>query len=349
MLSLPPVRSLLTPRSLLGLGLSAIAVLLTLRGVHLDQVAASMGQASLPLVLAATASGLLATVVSTVRWRLLLWPHRGPLGRLTAIFFISQMCNAVLPGKLGAPLRAALTSRVTGSALTFALGSVVIERVLDSALIAALSAALLLLLPVPQAVGNLGRETVLIAVGVLLIIVLAAFFKEQIARPARFVINRLRLPTSAGGMLDALDVLRRRGTYPPLLLSSLLIWFLGVVTNDLMLRALHLSTPWWTAAVLLVALQLGGKLPSSPGNIGVFHYIAVLVLTDIGVDTSLALAYAVILHIAVFIVPAVVGGMCLWWLSLTMGADALIGATALPVTDPALVVEQTPSVDQPRL
>jgi hypothetical protein len=311
-------------------------------------VAASLSRASLPLVLAAAASGLIATMVSTLRWRLLLWPHRGPLGRLMAIFFISQMCNAILPGKLGAPLRAALTSRVTGSAVTFTLGSVVIERVLDSALIAALSAALLLLLPVPQAVGKLGRETVLIAVAILLIIVLAAFFKEPIARPVDRLIKRLRLPASLSRMVDALDVLRRRETYIPLLLLSLLIWFFGVVTNDLMLRALHLSTPWWTAAVLLVALQLGGKLPSSPGNIGVFHYITVLVLTDIGVDASLALAYAVSLHIAVFIVPAIVGAFCLWWLSLTMGADVLTAAMTGPETDAALAVGQAAATEQPR-
>lgn len=316
LVALPAWRDLVSPRSLLGLALSAVAVLLAVRGVDLSEVSASLGRASLPLLAAAAASALAATVVSTIRWRLLLWPHTAPLGRLTSIFFISQMCNAVLPGKLGAPLRAALTSRASGAALAFALGSVVIERVLDSALIAVLSAALLVLLPVPQAIGALGRDTVLIAAAVLLLIVLAALLKPHLAQPVARLLARLHLPPSLGQALDALDVLRRRGVYAPLLLLSLIIWLLGALTNDLALRAMNLAVPWWTAVLLLAALQLGGKLPSSPGNIGVFHYIAVLVLTSLGVEQNAALAYAVALHAIVFIVPALVGAACLWRLAL---------------------------------
>lgn len=313
----PTRRDLTSPRSLLGLALSAAAVTLAVRGVNLSDVAASLGQASLPLLLAAVASALAATVLSSVRWRLLLWPHSAPLGRLTAIFFVSQLCNAVLPGKLGAPLRAALTSRAAGAALAFTLGSVVIERVLDSALIAALSAALLVLLPVPEAVGSVGREAVLIALAVLLSIVMAAVLKPRLAAPLRSLIARLRLPASLSGALDALDVLRQRRVYAPLFVLSLIIWLLGALTNDLALRAMHISLPWWTSLLLLVALQLGGKIPSSPGNIGVFHYIAILVLTSLGVEQSIALAYAVALHAVVFIAPALVGAACLWRLTLS--------------------------------
>ncbi len=339
------VRTLATPRSIIGFGFSGVAVFLALRGVNLSQVGASLSQVSLPIALAATASALLATVVSTLRWRVLLSPYRAPLSQLVAVFFVSQMCNAVLPGKLGAPLRAGLTSRVTNCALPFALGSVVIERVLDSALIAALSAALLLLLPVPQAVGVLGRDTALIATAVLLILVLLALLRERLAGPAGWLIHRLGLPTSLDRALDALAVLRRRRTYPPLLLLSLLIWFLGTLTNELTLRAMHLSLPWWTPVVLLVALQLGGKLPSSPGNVGIFHYITVVVLTEVGVESSIALTYAVILHFAVFVVPAVVGAVSLWWLSVSVGVGGRAGIRGLPATE---IAPPDGAPDEPR-
>ena len=83
----------------------------------------------------------------------------------------------------------------------------------------------------------------------------------------------------------------------------------------MVLRSLSIAAPWWTAALLLVALQLGGKLPSSPGNIGIFHYIAVLVLRELGVEASVAFAYALVLHTVVFIIPAIAGAFSLWWLS----------------------------------
>ena len=310
----PSRRSLLNRRSLVGLGLSAMALLLALRGVHLDAVVASLSHANLMLVAAAAVCSLTTTVLSAQRWRVLLWPHNTPLRLLTGIFFISQLCNAVLPGKLGSPLRALLTSQATAIPLPFALGSVAIERVLDSALMAVLSAVLLIFLPVPQIMQGLGRDVVLLAMGVLGAIILAAFLKPRFAPVVEHAVARLGLPAGLGSVFDALDVLRRRRTYAPLVLLSLLIWVLGAATNGLVLRSLDLAVPWWTALLLLVALQLGGKLPSSPGNIGVFHYVAVLVLTTMGVDASAAFAYAVLLHAVVFILPAIVGAVCLWWL-----------------------------------
>jgi glycosyltransferase 2 family protein len=334
---IPSVRSLLNRRFFIGLILSAAALVLALRGVHLQAVAASLAQANLLLVAAAAACALLATVFSTLRWRVLLWPHTARLAPLTAIFFVSQLVNAALPGKLGAPVRAALTSQEASIPPTFALGSVAVERVLDSALIAALSAVLLLLLPVPQAVRELGGGAALLSLLVLAIVFIAAVLKPRFAPAVAGLLHRFHLPPQIIGLLDALDVLRQRGSYAPLLLYSAVIWLLGTLTNDLVLRSLGMAVPWWTSALLLVALQLGGKLPSSPGNIGVFHYVAVLVLKELGVDASRAFAYAVVLHTVVFIVPAVVGAVCLWWLSTDMrsGTAAQQLATVAPAPDTA--------------
>lgn len=310
-----PLSRLAWLRTLVGLAISLAGLALALRGVHLEDVAVSLGSASLWLVALAAASALTTTVISSLRWRLLLCPHSATLRSLVAIFFVSQLCNAALPGKLGAPLRAALTSRLTGIPLPFALGSVTVERVLDSALIAVLSALLLMVLPVPPVIAGVGRDAALIAVVALLLIVLAAAVKPRLLTPPGRVISGLHLPRQMVGIFDALDVLRQRATYAPLLSLSLLLWLLGMITNDLVLRSLRLDVPWWTAVLLLVALQLGGKLPSSPANIGIFHYIAVLVLQELGVEASAAFSYAFVLHTVIFIVPAVVGALCLWRLS----------------------------------
>lgn len=306
---------LLNRRSAAGLVVSVVALALAIRGVRTVDVLAAVAQADLMFVVAATATALGATVVSTLRWRFLLWPHRLPLAPLTAVFFVSQLCNAVLPGKPGALLRAVLGSRLARIPLAFTVGSVAIERVLDSALIALLSTVLLAVLPVPQAVASIGREVALLTSAILLLIVSLAIVKPLLVARLTPLAQGMHILRALQTGLDSLDVLRQPCIYGALLSLSGLVWLLGIATNDLVLHAMRLNTPWWTPALLLIALQLGGKLPSSPANVGIFHYIAVLVLTEAGVTSSTAFAYAAVLHIVVFIIPAIVGALCVWLLS----------------------------------
>jgi uncharacterized membrane protein YbhN (UPF0104 family) len=47
-------------------------------------------------------------------------------------------------------------------------------------------------------------------------------------------------------------------------------------------------------------LNLGMIIPSSPGYVGVYHFLAVQTLEPFGVTPSLALSFAIILHLANF-------------------------------------------------
>jgi uncharacterized membrane protein YbhN (UPF0104 family) len=59
-----------------------------------------------------------------------------------------------------------------------------------------------------------------------------------------------------------------------------------------------------------VALQFGTRIPALPANLGVFHYAVILALGFYGVNESVALAYAILLHLIVFILPAIIGAVC---------------------------------------
>jgi uncharacterized membrane protein YbhN (UPF0104 family) len=72
-----------------------------------------------------------------------------------------------------------------------------------------------------------------------------------------------------------------------------------------------LDVPWTAAWFLLVVLQLGTRVPSLPANIGVFHYLVILALGLYTVNGTQALGYALVLHLLVFILPALLGVLCL--------------------------------------
>ena len=48
-------------------------------------------------------------------------------------------------------------------------------------------------------------------------------------------------------------------------------------------------------------------MPSSPGSIGVFHYLSVLTLGLFGVEHELALGYGVLLHLVTYLPPSLLG------------------------------------------
>ncbi len=88
----------------------------------------------------------------------------------------------------------------------------------------------------------------------------------------------------------------------------------AVATNWLVGRALHLPVSWAAAWLLLVVLQASAvaPIPTSPGRVGLFHYLCVLSLAVFGIERGAALSYGLVLHLLVYLPMAVIGPWVLW-------------------------------------
>lgn len=301
-----------------GLAISLICLALAFKDVTFSRVIAVLAETRVPLVVLAFGAVMAATTASVVRWRLLLAPSRPGLGQLFVVFMISHLGNTVLPWKLGTLLRAYLAARGEKISFSFVLGTVVVERVLDTVIIVLLFFGLLPLIALPSWLQRSGLGIGVTLVLFFALMVLTAYQKDWLLTWLRRLSHRFPGGVLAGLgyqvelALGSLDVLRRREAHWPLVAWSLVVWTAGVLANWVALVAMDLYVPLLAALVLLVALQFGNKLPSSPGNIGVFHYVTVLTLSIFGVERALALSYAFVLHAVVFIGPALIGALCLW-------------------------------------
>ena len=110
----------------------------------------------------------------------------------------------------------------------------------------------------------------------------------------------------------ALTTLCRRHVAVPLVSWSVLVWALAALTNCVTFLALGIDVPFLAALLLLAALHLGVAVPSSPGRVGVFHYICILSLSLFSVDRSVALSYGLVLHLVVFVPMMSLGTWFLW-------------------------------------
>lgn len=303
----------------LGLAFSLAFIFLALRDVDLTQVGASLLQADMRLLAMAAASFVATVLAKAARWRLLFALRREPpLGRCFSVLAIGMMVNAFVPARLGELVRAYLIGEAEGESKVYALGTIAVEKVSDLGLLVAASVLLLAQMSLPQwLVGPSQATAVMVAVAVLLCW-LAVRQNDRVLQGLGRVVRFLpgdwgaRLVEQAGLGLASLKVVQHPRLLAGLLLWTLLVWLLGMATNYVVFLAMGLSLSLWAALFLLVVLQAGVAVPSSPGKVGVFHYLTMLALAVFGVEKEVALGYAVILHLVVYVPMALLGIYGLW-------------------------------------
>lgn len=317
-----------------GIGISVVCLALALRDVRLDEVGAALSQASYPWVLLTVAMTLFGLAARAVRWRLLFYPQTDlPLARLFTVLNIGYLLMNVLPARLGDVARAYLLGDLIGVSKARTLSTIFVERIADVLVVLLFLASLVFFMPVPDWAAQTG---VLLAAGFLaLTVFLVALARNRVAgvQLARRVVGFVPLLDRPGlwhlldSLLDGIEILRHWRPAVQLLAISIFIWILGVVQFDAVLVAFGLNLPIYAAVFIMCVTALGMTVPSSPGYIGVWEYIIVLALGLFGVDKSLALSCAIVLHGAVYLTTTAAGLISLWRESLAM---AILREEVLP-------------------
>ena len=304
-----------------GLALGVVLLALAFRGADPSTLMAVLARTDLPLVALGLLTVAATTGVKALRWRLLFYPSDRDLrfDRLLSAILIGQMLNFLLPARLGELARAYLIGETEGQHKLFALGTIVVEKLLDGLMLLLLLVFLFLLMPLPLWLRIPGATTGLVLAGLLAAILLLTGKRERILgamdRSCHFmpVLQRFGLRQRLGVLADSLSSLRASDVNTRLLAWSFGIWLLAALTNYLTLLAMRIEAPLLVASLLvLVVIHLGLVVPSSPARIGVFHYLCVLSLSVLGVEGGLALAYGFVLHFIVVLPIIFAGIFCLW-------------------------------------
>jgi len=298
----------------LAAAVTALTVWLSARKLDIGALRKAFGQADYFLIGAAAVISVLAILIVSLRWRLLLRPGGiVNLGKVFRITVVSQYINIVTPGRFGEPAKAILVARGAPFPPAFALGTVAVEKALDFFIFLALWTLALALFPLRGAV----REyTVAVILGGFLAAALVVFAwkPKPVLRAVRWAMHFLPAKFRRGGGdfaekgVEAFQVLRDLRTVPALAALTLLVLAGEILPNWLLLRAFGLDVPFWAALFVLIVLQVGKLPPSLPGKIGVYQYAVILALAPFGVGRDEALGYSIMLHAVTFI-PRIVLGM----------------------------------------
>ena len=294
-----------------GLLISGAALWFVLQSIDVSEAVAVIGRADPAYLLAILGVVAIQAVIRAWRWSLLIPPSadgsRPSTLRLLPPMLVGYLGNAVLPARLGEPMRAVIASRREGIGTTEALGSVLVERLVDIAMLAIFGFVAALLVGGPAwilqvlgiaAAGGAVGMLVLLTVGLDPLLRLA----DRLGLGRRPAVRDLtaRFVATLGGKA-------RRG---PLLAAagiSIVAWILDAGSFWLAARAVGVDLAYLAAAVVDGISVLGTAVPSAPGYVGTFELAASGTAGALGVPGAQALALAVIVHV-VTLVPLAVGG-----------------------------------------
>ena len=209
--------------------------------------------------------------------------------RSSSYLLIGYLANNVLPARLGELVRCHYLGDREGISRTTVLGTVVVERVVDTAVVVAIASVAILVLHVRGVVAS----AVLfgLAITALLVVVLAiGIAAHRLPGAERLAATRRALADAcaelAGKLRDGLAVAGRPRTLAEALVLSLVAWSCTVVGFAAAGQALGVQLTTAEAALLASGVALATAIPSGPGNLGTFDLAAVAIADVIRRSTA---------------------------------------------------------------
>jgi conserved hypothetical protein len=289
-------------------------IFLVLRGVDLQKTADLLGGARpawLALAVAAIVGDLL---FRAVRWQVLIRPIRAvPFRRLTAYMLVGYLANNVLPARLGELVRSHYLGDREGISRSATLGTVVVERVVDTVVLVGIGAAAILVLNVRGVVVSAILIGVAIAalLCVALAVALAAHRLPGAGRAAAFLSRWPRVVGVATRLRDGLRVAALPKTVAAAAILSVAAWSCTVVAVLAVGQSLGIELTVGEAALLAAGTNLATAIPSGPGYLGTFEYAGQSIALAFGLAASVGLALALLIHVLTIAVSSIGGVVAL--------------------------------------
>ena len=266
-------------------------------------------------IIAGALTYFLAVTIITLRWQFLLRAIQpSPLRKLIPLVSIGYMGNNVYPFRAGEALRIFLLKRNHDVPVVKGATTVLIERVFDGLVM--LTFIVVPLLFIDSTSEDIRRVATFAAP---IFLIALTVFLALAAQPDLFrqLVNLLTgiLPQKLGDLLAGiaediiagLEGLRTVGNLIGTVVSSYATWAVEASVYLMVAFAFDLGTDYATMLLVVGTVNLAGLIPASPGQIGVFEFFVRSVLVGAGIDAEIALAYAIVVHLVIWL-PVTLAG-----------------------------------------
>ena len=281
----------------LGLAISAVALFLTLRGIHYDEFAATLAKAQIIWLVPSFLALLVTLCLRTWRWSGLM--GKTPFWITFHALNIGYLLNSTLPFRLGELGRAYVIGERTSVRMTRALSTVVVERMLDLATVVLLFAVCTQFIPIPPEFSTAALSGGIVVVMLVLAFALAIWQSARVEVVLESITRRV--PRFQAGSLvrrfhdlvDGFAIFKSPGRLATSLLLTAGIWASSLMVAFFTMMAFK-SARLDDVGLAMVLSNLGGALPSAPGGLGVVQFFAkqsLVIPFQVPVDIAVAFAF----------------------------------------------------------
>lgn len=318
------IRVLRNARIWLGFAISCIAVVLLLQSIEWGRLWDTLAGAEYRWLILSLLALVVEFCLRVLRWKMLLAPAKSiSFLSLLRCMAIGYMANGVLPGRLGELVRVFLLARVEGVSPVLVLASVAVDRVLD---VVVLAIALALVLPTTQLPAWVGSTGAVIGGGGIALLAISLLLAYPPGRRALLAVlaalpsfpGKAALSSWMESLCLGVQGLKGAGAQGKMLIVSLLIWLASMMMFYCGQLAFHIDAPLSSAVLVTTMTSMGAVVPSSPGYVGVFHYLVVVAMGAYGVEREVALGFAVVIHLMLILPLGLLGAFSLSRLGMTL-------------------------------
>ena len=295
--------------------LAGVLLYFSLRGIEWRQAGLLIANASLSRISIVALVMTGALFLRAFRWRILLRAEGnvsvgGAFWATSAGYF----GNNFLPARAGELVRTFMVSSRWGLNYAYVLATALSERVADAIALVVISALVLLTLPAqPGWLANAAKPFAILGLSGALVIAILPRMESL----SRRLMGRLPIPTHLKTKLIALMEHGLRGIRAfhdgkrllAFLSLTIVIWCMDAIGVVIGGSALGLSIPLPLAFLLIAGLGLGSALPSTPGYVGIYQFVAVSVLTPFGFSRTDAIAYILVSQAIQYAVFGIFGAL----------------------------------------
>lgn len=299
---------------LLGIGLGIVLIYFSVRGIDFNETIANLKKVHLGYAGLSLFFILFMQALRSYRWGVILQPmEKISQFTLFAATSVGFLAIAAIPARIGELARPYLIAKKSSIKMSSALGTVVVERVLDSLTVLAITVAVVILQKnLPNWMITSGIIFFILTLFMIAFVLGLVWRKETTIK----IVNRILRPLpgklaekadkTIRHFIDGFQVITDVKRLLYLLFLSAVVWLVDIAAIYALFLAFGFDLPILAAFVVMVFLIAGIAIPT-PGFMGTWHAACILGLSLFSIARPESLPFALVYHFLAISVVIILG------------------------------------------
>lgn len=301
---------------LFGILLGVVLIYFSVRGINFDETLSHLKKIHLGYAALSLFFIILMQALRSYRWGVILQPLE-KIGQFTlfAVTSVGFLAIAAIPARIGELARPYLIAKKSSIKMSSALGTIIVERVLDGLAVLTITLMVVFLYDLPAWMIK-SSIIFLVVISLMIGFIICLVWRKDatikiIDRILRLLPWKLADKVSAviHHFIDGFQAVTNVKMLLYLLFLSAMVWLVDVAAIYALLVAFGFNLPILAAFVVMIVLIAGIAIPTAPGFIGNWHFACILALglSPFNIAKPEAFSFALVYHFLSLAVVVVLG------------------------------------------